>query len=93
MVAYVEESSLHTPKAFVVLRQDFEPSPELVAGIQQFVKGRIEPHQYPRRIVFVQDLPKNAAGKILRHELRAAEAARAAADRRAPEPAPPSDTR
>ena len=93
VVAYVEESSLHTPKAFVVLRQEFEPSPELVAGIQQFVKGRIEPHQYPRRIVFVQDLPKNAAGKILRHELRAAEAARAAADRCAPEPAPPSDTR
>ena len=86
VVAYVEESSLHTPKAFVVLRQQFEPSSELVAAIQQFVKGRIEPHQYPRRIVFVPDLPKNAAGKILRHELRAAEAAQAAADRRAPEP-------
>ena len=84
VVAYVEESSLHTPKAFVVPRHGFEPSPELVTEIQQFVKGRIEPHQYPRRIAFVGDPPKNAAGKILRHELRAAEAAQAAADRRAP---------
>ena len=73
VVAYVEESSLQTPKAFVVLRQEVAPSPELVPEIQQFVKGRIAPHQYPRRIVFVRDLPKNAAGKILRHELRASE--------------------
>jgi acyl-coenzyme A synthetase/AMP-(fatty) acid ligase len=91
VVAYFEESSLLTPKAFVVLRQELDPSPELVAGIQHFVKGRIEPHQYPRRIAFVHDLPKNAAGKILRHELRAAEA-RAAAGGRAAEPGP-SDAR
>jgi len=81
VVAYAEASTLHTPKAFVVLRHGVEPSPALVPELQQFVKDRIEPHQYPRRITFVDDLPKNAAGKILRHELRAAEA-RAAVDRR-----------
>jgi len=34
------------------------------------VKGRIAPHQYPRRIEFVTELPKTAAGKVLRYKLR-----------------------
>jgi acyl-coenzyme A synthetase/AMP-(fatty) acid ligase len=34
------------------------------------VKGRITPYKYPRWIVFVTDLPKNAAGKIQRYKLR-----------------------
>jgi benzoate-CoA ligase len=34
------------------------------------VKDRITPYKYPRWIVFVTELPKNAAGKIQRFKLR-----------------------
>lgn len=70
VVAYRESNELHTPKAFVVLKQGFVPGSELVAELQAFVKERLAPYKYPRRIEFLAELPKSAAGKILRFELR-----------------------
>ena len=70
VVAYEEETRLLTPKAFVVLRSGVAPGPDLVGELQRFVKQRIAPHQYPRRIEFLAELPKNASGKLLRHRLR-----------------------
>jgi benzoate-CoA ligase len=70
VVAYRENSELYTPKAFVVLRRGIVPSAELVKELQSFVKARITPYKYPRRIVFLDELPKTAAGKLLRYELR-----------------------
>ena len=67
-------------KAFVVLRSGFEPSPALAAELQEFTKRQTAPYKYPREIEFRSDLPKNAAGKLLRRTLRE-EAARAAHDR------------
>jgi acetyl-CoA synthetase/medium-chain acyl-CoA synthetase len=57
-------------KAFVVLAQGFEASDELIEQLQEHVKKATAPYKYPRRIEFVQDLPKNASGKIRRVELR-----------------------
>ena len=74
VVAYEENTTLHTPKAFVVLVPGCVPGPELVGELQQLVKQEIAPHQYPRRIEFLAELPKNAAGKVLRHKLREAQA-------------------
>ena len=37
---------------------------------QDFVKLRLTPYKYPRRVHFVSDLPKTAAGKIQRFKLR-----------------------
>jgi benzoate-CoA ligase len=34
------------------------------------VKQRITPYKYPRRIAFLTELPKSAAGKLLRYKLR-----------------------
>jgi len=70
VIAYEEDTGLHTPKAFVVLRQGHAGNRELVGELQDFVKRRIAPHQYPRRIEFVAELPKTAAGKVLRYKLR-----------------------
>lgn len=70
VVAFEEETQLHTPKAFVVLRAGYSGSAELVRELQDFVKQRIMPHMYPRRIEFVTELPKTAAGKVLRYKLR-----------------------
>jgi benzoate-CoA ligase family protein len=70
VIAFEEETRLHTPKAFVVLKQRYTGSEELVRDLQDFVKQRIAPHKYPRRIEFVSELPKTAAGKVLRYKLR-----------------------
>jgi benzoate-CoA ligase len=70
VVAYRELTELLTPKAFVVLRDGLKPSVELAKELQDFVKQRITPYKYPRHIEFVDTLPKNAAGKLMRYKLR-----------------------
>src|SRR5579862_9383611 len=47
VVAYEEESRLHTPQAFVVLKQGFSGSSDLLRELQDFVKQRITPYKYP----------------------------------------------
>ena len=70
VIAFEEETGLHTPKAFVVLREGYAGSADLVRELQDFVKQRITPYKYPRRIEFLAELPKTAAGKVLRYKLR-----------------------
>jgi benzoate-CoA ligase family protein len=80
VIAFEEETGLHTPQAFVVLREGYAAGSELVKELQEFVKHRITPYKYPRRIEFLDELPKTAAGKVLRYKLR--ELSRAAAQSR-----------
>jgi len=70
VIAFEEETGLHTPKAFVVLRESHQANDEFAKELQNFVKSRITPYKYPRRIEFLTELPKTAAGKILRYRLR-----------------------
>jgi len=70
VVAFEEETGLHTPKAFVVLRHGNDANAELAGQLQNFVKQRITPYKYPRRIEFLAELPKTAAGKVMRYKLR-----------------------
>ncbi|WP_259519670.1 acyl-CoA synthetase [Halanaeroarchaeum sp. HSR-CO] len=60
-------------KAYVVLTEEYEPSESLVDEIQEFMKSETAPYKYPRRIDFVDELPKTSSGKIRRIELRSAE--------------------
>ncbi|XP_061848675.1 acyl-coenzyme A synthetase ACSM3, mitochondrial isoform X1 [Colius striatus] len=59
-------------KAFIVLAPDFvSHDPEkLTHELQQHVKKVTAPYKYPRKVEFVQDLPKTATGKIQRKVLR-----------------------
>jgi acyl-coenzyme A synthetase/AMP-(fatty) acid ligase len=57
-------------KAWVVLHEDYEPTPDLAKNLQDFVKATIAPYKYPREIEFIEELPKTSSGKILRRELR-----------------------
>jgi benzoate-CoA ligase len=66
-----DESKLTKPKAFVVLKQGFMPSPELAEELQVHVKTHLAPYKYPRWIDFIDELPKTATGKIQRYKLRA----------------------
>jgi acyl-coenzyme A synthetase/AMP-(fatty) acid ligase len=60
-------------KAFVILAPNYEPSDALVKEIQDHVKKTTAPYKYPRKIEFVDELPKTISGKIRRIELRDAE--------------------
>jgi acyl-coenzyme A synthetase/AMP-(fatty) acid ligase len=62
-------------KAFLVLRPGVEPSDELRAGIQGFARRQMAGYKYPRKIEFVDALPKTASGKVKRRELREREQA------------------
>ena len=57
-------------KAFIVLRQGFAGSDDLVRQMQEFVKAAIAPYKYPRAIAFVAELPKTETGKLQRFRLR-----------------------
>jgi 2-aminobenzoate-CoA ligase len=63
-------------KAYVVLRPDVTPSPEVAAAVQQHVKAEIAPYKYPRAVEFVTALPKTQTGKLQRFALRELAAAR-----------------
>ena len=60
-------------KAFVVLKEGFRGSPELVDEIRSFVREHLAKHEVPRDVEFVDALPMTTTGKILRRELRDAE--------------------
>jgi acetyl-CoA synthetase len=62
-------------KAFVVLKNGFEPTEQLAKEIQKSVKKSTAPYKYPRSIEFVDDLPKTISGKIRRSVLRERELA------------------
>ncbi|SHK71411.1 AMP-binding protein [Desulforamulus aeronauticus] len=57
-------------KAFVVLTDGYQPSPQLVKELQDYVKKVTAPYKYPREIEFVDALPKTVSGKIRRVQLR-----------------------
>lgn len=60
-------------KAFVVLRPEVRGDDALARRLQDHVKAVTAPYKYPRRIEFVDALPKTVSGKIRRVELRARE--------------------
>ena len=69
-VASPDERRGNVVKAFIVLAAGHEPSDEVVTDIQRFVRERLSAYAYPRKIEFVDDLPKTLTGKIRRVELR-----------------------
>jgi benzoate-CoA ligase len=56
--------------AYVVLHGTTHDVATMEAELKVFVKTRLAPHKYPREIMFVDDLPKTATGKIQRFRLR-----------------------
>ena len=70
---------LAVPKAILILRAGFAPSPELAQSILAFARSRLA--SYKRiRIVEFGELPKTLSGKIRRVELRQRENARKPGD-------------
>lgn len=57
-------------KAFVKLLPGHQPSPEMIAEIQEHVKKRLAFHEYPRDFEFIDEFPMTVTGKIRRRDLR-----------------------
>ena len=70
VVSSPDETRGEIVKAFVVLVEGFERTEKLVKELQGYVKGVTAPYKYPRKIEFVESLPKTVSGKIRRIELR-----------------------
>ena len=75
-------------KAFVVLspdaRAEREAAPDaaaweraLVLALQDQVRGRLAPYEYPKEIEFIDQLPMTTTGKVQRRVLRQLEEERA----------------
>jgi acyl-coenzyme A synthetase/AMP-(fatty) acid ligase len=79
VVAKPDQERGEIVKAFVVLREGVVASDQLVAELQKHVQRVTAPYKYPRQIAFVETLPKNASGKLLRRVLRDQEYAAQAA--------------
>ncbi|MBO8170588.1 MAG: acetate--CoA ligase [Bacillaceae bacterium] len=58
-------------KAFISLREGYEPSDELLEDIRQFVKKGLAAHAAPREFEIKDKLPKTRSGKIMRRVLKA----------------------
>ncbi|MGW4063042.1 AMP-binding protein [Amycolatopsis sp. NPDC004747] len=56
--------------AFVVLRPGVAPGPDVVHALQEHAKAVAAPYKYPRRVRFLDALPRNASGKLQRYLLR-----------------------
>jgi len=71
VVGHGDDDGLVKPRAFVVLKQAGSAGEKLADELKAFVKSRLAHYKYPRWIVFVDELPKTATGKIQRYKLRA----------------------
>ncbi len=59
-------------KAFIVLRTGYEGTKATEQSIQEHVRARLAPYQYPKLIAFVEALPLTTTGKVQRRLLREA---------------------
>jgi 2-aminobenzoate-CoA ligase len=70
VVAAPDEVRGQIVTAVVVVNGTATAGPELAAELQAYVKDAIASYKYPRRIEFVDLLPKDGVGKIQRRRLR-----------------------
>jgi acetyl-CoA synthetase len=65
--------AMEVVKAFVSLKDGYEPSRELRADIKRFARKKLHAVACPREIEFLTGLPKTRSGKIMRRLLKARE--------------------
>ena len=70
VVGVPDEIRGQVPAAFVVLRDGVGQSEKLMTELQDHVRTRLAAHEVPRRVTFVDDLPRTTTGKVMRRALR-----------------------
>ncbi len=67
VVGLPDEKWIEAVTAFVVLRPGHEADE---AGLLALAREHLAPYKLPKKILFVDNLPRNTAGKLLKRELR-----------------------
>jgi 2-aminobenzoate-CoA ligase len=70
VVGMADEERGQIVQAFVVLKSGHAPDAALAKALQEHVKQTIAPFKYPRKLVFVDALPRTETGKLQRFKLR-----------------------
>ena len=70
VIGQPDEIRGQVPWAFVVLNPGHAPSDDLAVELRNHVRTRLAAHEVPRRISFLDDLPRTTTGKIMRRALR-----------------------
>src|SRR4029079_11166546 len=70
VIATPDPQRTNVVTAIIVLRDPSSASDDLVKELQDFVKAQIAPYKYPRRVEFVETLPRTETGKLQRFKLR-----------------------
>ncbi|WP_339951301.1 AMP-binding protein [uncultured Albimonas sp.] len=76
-VASPDEKRGVVVKAFVVLHDGHAGDEAMARALQDHVKAQTAPYKYPRKIEFLDELPKTVSGKVQRRALRDLEYRRA----------------
>ncbi len=71
VVPTVDDRDRIVPKAFIVLKPDYQPSREAALDIFRFIRDNMAPYKRPRVIEFLEAFPKTVSMKVMRRELRA----------------------
>ena len=70
VVASSDRVKGQVPKAFVVVRPGATAGPDLATDLKEHAKRELAPYKVPRKVEFVETLPKTETGKIRRVVLR-----------------------
>ncbi|GGC74588.1 AMP-binding protein [Hoyosella rhizosphaerae] len=72
VIGVIDSEGEEVPKAYVVQQAEAGLTED---DVMEFVAAKVSPHKKVRAVEFIDVVPKSAAGKILRKDLRAREAA------------------
>ncbi|CAG8606945.1 10506_t:CDS:2, partial [Acaulospora morrowiae] len=67
---YCEPEATEYPLGYVTLRAGYEQSSELIHEIKKYIADRVAPHKRLRDVIYIDKIPKSAAGKLLRRLLK-----------------------
>ncbi|MGH3088255.1 MAG: AMP-binding enzyme, partial [Rubrobacteraceae bacterium] len=70
VVALPDEKWIEAVSAVVAVKDGAEANDALADELKAFARERLAPFKVPKHVFFVEDLPRNTAGKILKRELR-----------------------
>jgi acyl-CoA synthetase (AMP-forming)/AMP-acid ligase II len=70
VVGRADSDAGEIPCAFIVLREGFIANPHVETDIRGYVSERLTAYKQPREVHFVDAIPRNPSGKILRRKLR-----------------------
>jgi acyl-CoA synthetase (AMP-forming)/AMP-acid ligase II len=76
VIGVPDEDWGESPVAYVVLQDGTPPEPEAAAALTRDLRDRLASYKVPTELLFVEEIPRNGAGKALKRVLRSGYAAR-----------------